>query len=153
MKRFFAPLQLPLSLDLVLLLMRIVCGIGFIIFGWPKIQHPFTWMEPTRTPGFLQLLAAISEFCGGIALIAGLFTRLAAFGITCTMLVAVYMLAFVYHAPFVSMTGGIGYVLPSILLITALLFLVAGPGKFSLDRLLFGNGSVKSRTMYYGGSI
>jgi len=46
-------------------------------------------LQQASVPGFLQGLAALSEFGGGLALIAGLLTPLAAFGIACTMVVAV----------------------------------------------------------------
>ena len=67
-----------MDMDVVLLLIRLVMGYAFILHGWGKIQNPMGWMGPDATvPGVLQLLAAVSEFGGGIALIIGLLTRLA----------------------------------------------------------------------------
>src|ERR1044071_3379761 len=61
-----------------LLLIRLVVGSAFMLHGWGKIQHPFSWMGPeSPVPGFFQLLAAISEFGGGLAWILGLLTPLA----------------------------------------------------------------------------
>jgi putative oxidoreductase len=138
MKKIFATCQQSVLFDIVLLLLRLVFGIAFVIFSEGKIKDPMGWMGPDPGyPAILVALAAISEFCGGIAVILGLVTRLAAFGIACTMVVATYT-----HIsggdPFVSMTGGLDYKLPLTYLVISLLFLVDGPGRFSVDRLIFG---------------
>lgn len=126
-----------LPADLALLLMRLVVGSAFIIIGWGKIQHPASWMGPDSSfPGFFQALAAISEFCGGIALILGLLTRLAGFGIACTMIVAVYMHKFSFGDPFVNLTGGGSYQQAATYGVVAILMLAAGAGRFSLDHLI-----------------
>ena len=106
--------------------------------------------EPPRTsvknaaPGN-DVLAAISEFGGGLAWIAGLLTPLASFGIACTMVVAVRLHAVVMGDPFVSQTGGRAYELGALFLSIAVLLLLAGPGRFSLDGLLFGENEKVSR--------
>ena len=89
-------------------------------------------------PGFLQFLAALSEFGGGLALVLGLLTPIAAFGIFCTMAFAVFAVHVKSGHPFVATTGGPSYELAAAYLGTALLVIFAGPGKFSLDSLLFG---------------
>ncbi|HJZ39413.1 MAG TPA: DoxX family protein [Bacteroidales bacterium] len=125
--------------DVALLLFRVVSGSAFAFYGWGKIQHPLNWMgDEAIFTGFFQALAAIAEFCGGIAWILGFLTRLGAFGIGCTMGVAVYMHLIVIGDPFVSFTGGGSYDHALIFLVIALLLLVMGPGRFSLDRLVFG---------------
>lgn len=129
----------PVEIDVILLLIRILLGSLFITVGWPKIQHPFSWMGPDSAfPGFFLLLAAISEFCGGIALILGFLTRIFAFGIACTMAVAAYVVHFTYGMPFVNMQGGNAYYINLVLLLVVLLLMVNGPGRFSLDRVVFG---------------
>jgi putative oxidoreductase len=57
-------------------------GAAFVLHGWPKIQHPMGWMGLEATvPAIFQLLAAVAEFGGGMALIVGLLTQLASLGI------------------------------------------------------------------------
>jgi putative oxidoreductase len=137
--KIFATRNQAIEVDLTLLLVRLICGIAFILHGMGKIQNPMQWMgSDSPVPGALQLLAAVSEFGGGIALILGLLTRLAAFGIACTMVVAVIMHVFIKGDPFVSQTGGGSYELAAVFLSIALLILVGGPGRFSLDRKIFG---------------
>jgi putative oxidoreductase len=140
MKRILGTRIMKADTETILLLMRIVAGAILIIAGWGKIQHPLSWMgEQAKYPGFLQALAAISEFCGGIAIIIGLLTRIAALGISCTMAVAVYESHFVFKAPFVNMQGGPAYNLPLFLLLIAFFLLINGAGRFSLDYVLFGS--------------
>jgi putative oxidoreductase len=54
------------------------------------------------------------------------------------MTVAVFMHSVVLHDPFVSLTGGRSYELASAYLCVAILLLVLGPGRFSLDSKIFG---------------
>ena len=140
-KRIFQPVSQPAFASIALLLLRLIVGAAFVLHGWGKIQTPFSWMPPeapVHIPGFFQFLAAISEFGGGIALILGLLTRLGAFGIGCTMTVAVHMHMIVRHDPFVSRGGGSSYELALVYLGIAILMLALGPGKFSLDKKIFG---------------
>lgn len=124
-----------------LLVVRVVMGVAFILHGWPKIQNPMGWMNAMGgegVPSFLQALAAVAEFGGGIALLLGLLTPLAALGIVCQMLGALFMVHFPMGHPFVSATGGPSYELPLVYLALAILLLVMGPGRWSFDALLFG---------------
>ncbi|MGA2257540.1 MAG: DoxX family protein [Thermoguttaceae bacterium] len=123
-----------------LLVLRLVMGAAFMHHGWSKIQNPMGWMGPEASmPAILQALAAISEFGGGLALIAGLLTRLGSLGITSVMVVALATVHLKLGHPFVAAKpGGPSYELPAVYLACAVMFLLLGPGRFSLDALLFG---------------
>lgn len=121
-----------------LLLLRLVMGAAFLFHGWPKIQNPLGWMGPEATmPAILQALAAVAEFGGGMALIVGLLTRLASLGIATNMVVALAIVHLPHGDPFVSKTGGHSYELAAVYLACAVVFLLLGPGRFSLDALVF----------------
>ena len=139
-RELFQPLALNNRLSTGLLILRVIAGLAFMFHGYGKIQHPFNWMGPDASvPGILQALAAVSEFGGGLAWILGVLTPLASFGMACTMVVAVWLHAFKLNDPFVAKgPGGGSYELASVYLSLSILFLLAGPGRFSLDRLLFG---------------
>ena len=140
MRRFF-PVFLSGWCGAALLLVRVVMGLAFILHGWPKIQNPTTWMSAMggeAVPSFLQALAALAEFGGGIALVLGLLTPLAALGIVCQMTAALLLVHFPRGDPFVASGGGPSYELPLIYLALAILLIVFGPGRWSLDALLFG---------------
>jgi putative oxidoreductase len=139
MRRFFATFISGWGAA-ALLLVRVVMGVAFILHGWPKIQNPTSWMNAMggqAVPSFLQALAAFAEFGGGIALILGLLTPLAALGIVCQMLGALFLVHLPSGHQFVA-TGGPSYELPLVYLALAVLLLILGPGRWSLDALLFG---------------
>lgn len=140
MKKCFRCFALPTGASLALLLLRLAVGSAFVLHGWGKIQNPMAWMGPDApVPGILQLLAAISEFGGGLALILGLLTPLASLGIAITMAVATSMHAFVFKDPFVASAPSQGaFELPLVYLTIALMLITVGPGRFSLDWKVFG---------------
>lgn len=122
-----------------LLLLRVIAGSAFIIHGFAKMHAPTSWMGPEASvPGFLQFLAAFAEFGGGIAWIIGLLTPLASLGIAITMTVATYVMMVSMAAPFVSLTGGMSGELGLAFFGIAILLMIMGPGKFSLDAKIFG---------------
>jgi putative oxidoreductase len=123
-----------------LLVLRLVAGSAMMLHGWPKIQHAFSWMGPQApVPGILQALAALAEFGGGICWILGLLTPLASFLILCNMVVAAGMVHLPHGDPFVaSKPGGLSYEPALDYLAIALVLLLVGPGRLSLDALLFG---------------
>lgn len=126
--------------DAALLVLRLVAGIAFLFHGWGKIQSPFSWMGPdAAVPGVFQGLAALSEFGGGLAWILGLLTPLASFGLLCTMAVAVFLHAVILGDPFVSTGEGGAYEPAAVYFCVALLLMLGGPGRFSMDRLVFGD--------------
>lgn len=136
--RIFQPPQLSTRYSIAILLLRFVAGLAFMFHGYGKIQNPFGWMGPNAgTPGIFQALAAVSEFGGGLAWILGLLTPLASFGIASTMTVAAYTHAIVMKDPFVRMGPGGAYELATIYLCIAILLLLVGPGKFSVDHMIF----------------
>jgi putative oxidoreductase len=122
-----------------LVLLRLVMGTAFLFHGWPKIQNPTGWMGPDPSfPAILMALAALAEFGGGIALILGLLTRVASLGIASVMIVAIAMVHLPQGDPFVSKGAGHSYELAAVYLACAVLFLLLGPGRYSLDALVFG---------------
>jgi putative oxidoreductase len=128
-----------------LLVLRLVTGAAFIQHGWPKIQKPFHWLDQAANPppGFLQALAALSEFGGGIALILGLLTPLASLGIACTMVVAITTVHLPNGDSFVGEPGK-SFEPAAVYLAIVITLLLVGPGLLSLDALLFGRRASQS---------
>ena len=143
-KRFFQTNHQTNAESTALFILRLIVGVAFVLHGSGKMANPFGWMPPSSpVPAPLQFLAAFSEFGGGIALILGLLTRLGSLGLFFTMLVAAAMHAFVLHDPFVNMTGGSSFEPALGYLGISILFLILGPGKFSLDQKIFGEKQVR----------
>ena len=138
-KRVLSVPQVSMFSDVALLLTRLVTGVAFMLHGWPKIRNPFGWMGDNGfAPEILQALAALAEFGGGLALVVGLLTPLASLGIASTMVVAFVMHAIMRGDPFVAKGGGPAYELATVYFCIALLLLAMGPGRLSLDRVIFG---------------
>ncbi len=124
-----------------LLVLRVVVGAAFMFHGWSKIQNPSGWMEgfAPGVPAVLQAAAAVSEFGGGAAVIVGFLTPLAVLGIAGTMATAIGMHHLPHGDPFVATKGGGSWELAAVYLAVMILLLLVGPGRFSLDAVLFGN--------------
>ena len=137
MKNIFNPNHSTTQVDIVLLILRVGIGAMMLVHGFPKLQMLFAGGE-IQFPGVMGLspalslgLAVFAEFLCSILLIIGLGTRLAAIPLIITMMVAV----FVIHAndPFANQELGLHY------LLTYLVLLILGGGKFSVDAFLLRN--------------
>ncbi len=120
-------------------ILRIITGVIFLAHGYQKL---FIWGIGGVTGAFTQMgipaphlsayLATFAEFFGGIALLLGLGTRLAAIPVAFTMLVAILQ---------VHLKGGFfapkGLEYPLTLLAANIALIVAGGGAFALENVLF----------------
>jgi putative oxidoreductase len=119
-----------------LLALRLVFGAALVLHSLPKIQNPMHWMDkmPNAAPHILQAVATGIEFGGGIALILGLITPLVA-------LIGLIYFATVYlvgHRGAQWIGGKHSAEIPSLYFTMMLAFLLMGPGKISIDAILFG---------------
>ncbi|MFQ5817219.1 MAG: DoxX family protein [Terriglobia bacterium] len=130
----------PLSL----LLLRVVMGAAFMAHGYPKLFEPserhFQFFATLGFPAWAVSVAGLVEFFGGLLLIAGLFTRVAAFFLSGEMAV-VFLRA---HLPAALEKGGLlGFLgrsrdeYPLLLCVASFLLLTLGAGALSLDAVLF----------------
>src|SRR5215208_6851851 len=136
MSLFRTPSNRQVTIGLTLL--RVVLGLTFImhggqklfVYGFDGVAGAFGQMGMPM-PGLLGPFVALVEFFGGIAIVLGLLTRLAALGLASTMVVAI--LTVHLKAGFFN-PGGIEF--PLSLLGTAITLAITGAGAFSLDALL-----------------
>lgn len=117
------------------LVLRIIVGIIFAIHGWQKISGGmegvagFLGSLSVPLPLFFAYVVTYVEFLGGIALILGIATRVAAQLLAINMVVALFLV----HIPngfFVS-KGGYEFVL--VLLAASVALSLTGPGAFAVD--------------------
>jgi putative oxidoreductase len=134
--------------DRVLALLRITLGVVYFPHGAQKVlgwfggygftgtMHFFTDMQ--HIPYVFGVLAIAAEFLGSIGLIVGFLGRIAAFGIACEMLTAVYLV----HYPngfFMNWAGtqkGEGFEYHILAIVIALVIMIRGSGAFSIDHAL-----------------
>ena len=117
---------------------RLVLGSIMLAHGWVKViprgslynfAHNVAHMG---MPYWLGYVAAFTEFFGGIALILGLLTPIAAIGVAIDMGVAIVKVHLRH-----GLTGPGGFEFPLSLLALALLILADGPGFLAIDQALF----------------
>src|SRR5215207_5447204 len=101
-----------------------------VVFGFDGVAGSFAQMG-IPAAGLMGPFVALVEFFGGIAIVLGLLTRLAALGLASTMVVAI--LTVHLKAGFFN-PGGVEF--PLSLLGMAAALITTGAGAFSLDALI-----------------
>jgi putative oxidoreductase len=134
--------------DAASLVLRVMLGVVFFPHGAQKVLGWFgghglegTLGFFTQTMGLPLVVAALviaAEFLGALGLIAGLLTRLAAFGILCVMTGAIFMVH-LQHGFFMNWSGkqaGEGFEFHLLAIAIALALMLKGGGRWSIDRLI-----------------
>lgn len=125
---------------LPLTLLRVGVGLVMTVHGWNKL----TALAPTQQQfadmgipmaDLAAYLAIAGEMLGGLGLIVGLFTPIAAFGVLCVMLTAIVAV----HLPNGLLMKNNGFEYPMILGLNALYFVIRGAGPVSVDAWLRKN--------------
>jgi putative oxidoreductase len=135
---------------LALLVLRLALGAVMTAHGYHKVNghmHEFaSFVASMGIPAWLGYASALTEFLGGILLMAGLFTRAVAFAISIDMCVAI---AKVHWKHGLLGTGGYEFPLALAAIALALIFLGAGP--IALDAVRSGGGTGTALTSKSGG--
>ena len=122
-----------------LLVLRIALGIIFFSHGYPKVAHLGAGMQDFfiqhGLPGYFVYISGVLEVFGGMLLVLGLFTRVAALALAIEMVVAIWKV----H----SSHGYLAvheYEFPLVLATACFALSTVGAGLLSLDQLLFERG-------------
>ncbi len=134
--------------DVAVMIVRLGLGIVFFPHGMQKLLGWFGGYGFSGTLGFFTnnlhvpvlfaVLAILAEGLGSLGLITGLLTRVAAFGITVNMAVAVAMLHY-QNGFFMNWFGnqkGEGYEFHLLVISMGIALMIAGGGRWSVDRAL-----------------
>jgi putative oxidoreductase len=119
-----------------LLLLRLFVGIAFIQHGSGKLMHPSEFAAEFGIPVWLGLAAMLTQVIGGILLILGALTSLAALGIAGTMITATVFLI-QRGEPFINPAGH-SWENSAFYLTSGICLALSGAGPWSLDAWLFG---------------
>ena len=119
---------------LALLVMRLALGAIMLVHGYHKVfgglHHHVEVVTRLGLPAWSAYLSAYTEFLGGLLLLIGLFTRIAALGICIDLAVAILKVHL--HN---GMTGTGGYELPLGLDALAFGLIFFGAGPIALDHI------------------
>ncbi|HVR25106.1 MAG TPA: DoxX family protein [Candidatus Polarisedimenticolia bacterium] len=138
--------------------LRLVLGVVFFAHGAQKVLGWFGGYGFSGTMGFFTgmmhipalfaVLAIAAEFLGGLGLIIGLLTRVAAFGIFCNMFVAVAMIhhQFGFFMNWAGTQKGEGFEFHLLVLAITIFLMIRGAGAASVDRLLSSSAKSSIRT-------
>ena len=128
----------PIQQQFGIAILRIIAGVVFVahgaqkvfVYGFAGVGGAFAQMGVPMA-GVVGPVIGLIELFGGVALIVGLFTRVAAIALACDMLGAIIL---VHAAGGFFLPRGLEFVL--MLFASALALLFAGPGALSVDGVL-----------------
>lgn len=124
--------------DYGLIALRLAIGIIFLVHGTMKWKM---WgMEPSEHLSASMLtifkILSIAEPLGAIAIIIGFLTPYAAIGLSIIMIGTISMKINVMHLSFMA-RGATGWEFDTMILAGLMCLLFLGPGKISVDKVLF----------------
>lgn len=120
--------------DCALLVLRFASAIVFLYHGSAILFGAFGGPGPEKFAGFMHApaivgyLVGLAQFCGGLAMLTGIFVRIGAVCIIIVMLGAIIMVH--WQHGFDNSKGGVEYALTQLLIAVAVL--LAGAGRYSL---------------------
>ncbi len=133
-----------------LLIARIILGVVLIAHGWQKFNEwtiagtteAFTGMG-VPAAGIAAPIAAVIELIGGILILIGLVTRIAAALVTLQMVGAG-----LWGGHFGSgiLASENGWELVMVIAAVAVILLAAGPGQYAADNFIFKNKDAAAKT-------
>ena len=118
--------------DVVFIGLRSALGVIFILHGTSKLDPEFANNLPSMgLPAELQIPIALAELVPGILIIIGILSRLSASMISIIMLGAIFLVKGAQ-----SITGKGGIEIELILLTSAIVIMIVGPGRISLAQII-----------------
>jgi putative oxidoreductase len=133
---------------LALLMMRLSLGAIMTAHGYHKVfggLHNFAHMVGGMgLPAWLGYLAAFTEFLGGLLILAGFFTRLAAFALCIDLVVAIWKVHL--HNGLLGAPDRPGFEFPLAVVALAFALIFFGAGPIAFDHVLRGGAGSFKRT-------
>ena len=133
---------------IALLLMRLTLGAIMVAYGYHKVfgglhQHA-QMVAGMGLPAWLGLTySSFTEFLGGLLLLAGFFTRIAAFAVCVDLAVAIWKVHL--HNGLIGSPDHPGFEFPLAAATLAFALIFLGGGPIAIDHVLRGGGSGASK--------
>jgi putative oxidoreductase len=118
--------------DVALLLLRVMVGIVFITSGWNHLRDPEARSKDIEQSKGTTIFLGAAELAGGLGVMLGLLTQLAAIGLILIMLGAIWKKIFVWHSGFWGKSGTNGWSYDTMFVVMNLVILSTGGGHLSL---------------------
>ena len=119
-----------------LLILRLFVGFAFVRHGSGKLNDIAGFAAEFQIPKPMALAAMLTQLCGGVLLLLGLLTPLAALGIASTVAVATFFLIR-EGQPFINPKGH-SWENTAFYVAAGLALALLGPGSYSLDAYWLG---------------
>jgi putative oxidoreductase len=133
---------------LALLVMRLARGAIMVTHGYHKVfgglQHFAHMVGGMGLPVWLGYVAAFTEFLAGLLILAGFFTRLAAFALCVDLAVAIWKVHL--HNGLMGAPDRPGFEFPLAVATLAFALIFFGAGPIALDHVLRGGSSAMKRS-------
>ncbi len=128
--------------------MRLALGAIMTAHGYHKVfgglHQTAHFMAGLGIPAWLAYVASFTEFLGGILILAGFFSRLAACAIFIDLAVAIWKAH--WHNGLLGSPNGPGYEFPLAAAALAFALIFFGAGPISFDHILRGGGGASKRS-------
>lgn len=126
-----------------LLVMRLALGVIMVVHGYHNVfsglHHHVDIVHSLGMPNWLGYVSAFTEFLGGLLVLAGLFTRVAAFALAIDMFVAIWKVH--WHNGLIGAVDRPGFEFPLAVFALAFALIFFGAGPIAFDHVLRGGGS------------
>src|SRR5437588_12368651 len=124
--------QLAHFTDVALLLLRLMVGLVFITSGWNHLKDPEARSKDIGMSKGFTIFLGTAEVAGGLGIIFGVLTQLAAAGLILLMLGAIQKKIFVWRTGFRGYSGTNGWSYDTMLVVMSLVIVTTGGGNLSL---------------------
>lgn len=128
--------QLARFTDVALLLLRMMVGLVFITSAWKHLSNPAKRSKEIEMSKPFTVFLGAAELVGGLGVMFGLFTQLAAIGLILIMLGAIQKKILVWRTGFWGTSGTNGWSYDTMMIAMLLVILTTGGGNLSVANWL-----------------
>ena len=111
-------------------------GVVFVTSGWNHLREPEARSKDIEQSKGVTIFLGAAELAGGLGVMLGVLTQLAAIGLILIMLAAIWKKIFVWRTGFWGKSGTNGWSYDTMFVVMNLVILTTGGGNLSLTKAL-----------------